>query len=177
MAILTITAASDDSERVVVHIDYAAADRAARAHSKEPPADGGEKNLEELARRVAWCEEEIWSEAGTGESLERRVEQLEASLGEASEGSLEERVCVETGLPTDEEMDLTHFINDWGPYPAGSGRAEKALSRRKERKALLALKPGETVYYTDRTKPFRRHGAHDCDEVEYGELCHVVGPA
>ena len=85
--------------------------------------------------------------------------------------------CVETGLPTDEEMDLTHFINDWGPYPAGSGRAEKALSRRKERKALLALRPGETVYYTDRTKPFRRHGAHDCDEVEYGELCHVVGPA
>ena len=104
MAILTITAASDDSERVVVHIDYAAADRAARAHSKEPPADGGEKNLEELARRVAWCEEEIWSEAGTGESLEQRVEQLEASLGEASEGSLEERVAaIEWLIEEDEE--------------------------------------------------------------------------
>ena len=89
----------------------------------------------------------------------------------------ESHFCVQTGLPTDEEMDLTLFMNDWGPFQAGSGRAEKALSRREERKALLALQPGETVYYTDRTRPFRRHGAHACDEVEYGELCHVVGPA
>ena len=53
---------------------------------------------------MAWCEEEIWSEAGTGESLERRVEQLEASLGEASEGSLEERVAaIEWLIEEDEE--------------------------------------------------------------------------
>ncbi|EOD27493.1 hypothetical protein EMIHUDRAFT_235706 [Emiliania huxleyi CCMP1516] len=48
---------------------------------------------EALARRVSRCEEAVSSEStGGGGDLPRRVERLEASLGTATEGSLEERV-------------------------------------------------------------------------------------
>ena len=48
---------------------------------------------EALARRVSRCEEAVSSEStGGGGDLPRRVERLEASLGAATEGSLEERV-------------------------------------------------------------------------------------
>mmetsp|Transcript_4892 Transcript_4892/g.14316 ORF Transcript_4892/g.14316 Transcript_4892/m.14316 type:complete len:149 (+) Transcript_4892:960-1406(+) len=48
---------------------------------------------EALARRVSRCEEAVSSEStGGGGDLLRRVERLEASLGAATEGSLEERV-------------------------------------------------------------------------------------
>ncbi|EOD04950.1 hypothetical protein EMIHUDRAFT_220382 [Emiliania huxleyi CCMP1516] len=48
---------------------------------------------EALARRVSRCEEAVSSEStGGGGDLQRRVDQLEASLGAATEGSLEERV-------------------------------------------------------------------------------------
>ena len=48
---------------------------------------------EALARRVSRCEEAVSSEStGGGGDLQRRVERLEASLGAATEGSLEERV-------------------------------------------------------------------------------------
>ncbi|EOD32323.1 hypothetical protein EMIHUDRAFT_231082 [Emiliania huxleyi CCMP1516] len=48
---------------------------------------------EALVRRVSRCEEAVSSEStGGGGALPRRVERLEASLGAATEGSLEERV-------------------------------------------------------------------------------------
>ncbi|EOD25765.1 hypothetical protein EMIHUDRAFT_205881 [Emiliania huxleyi CCMP1516] len=47
---------------------------------------------EALARRVSRCEEAVSSESTGGGDLMRRVEQLEASLGAAIEGNLEERV-------------------------------------------------------------------------------------
>ncbi|EOD33820.1 hypothetical protein EMIHUDRAFT_229099 [Emiliania huxleyi CCMP1516] len=48
---------------------------------------------EALARRVSRCEEAVSSEStGGGGDLPQRVERLEASLGAATEGSLEERV-------------------------------------------------------------------------------------
>ncbi|EOD28973.1 hypothetical protein EMIHUDRAFT_234335 [Emiliania huxleyi CCMP1516] len=48
---------------------------------------------EALARRVSRCEEAVSSEStGGGVELPRRVHRLEASLGTATEGSLEERV-------------------------------------------------------------------------------------
>ena len=48
---------------------------------------------EALARRVSRCEEAVSSEStGGGGDLQRRIERLEASLGTATEGSLEERV-------------------------------------------------------------------------------------
>ena len=48
---------------------------------------------EALARRVSRCEEAVSSEStGGGGDLLQRVERLEASLGAATEGSLEERV-------------------------------------------------------------------------------------
>ncbi|EOD27384.1 hypothetical protein EMIHUDRAFT_254314, partial [Emiliania huxleyi CCMP1516] len=48
---------------------------------------------EALVRRVLRCEEAVSSEStGGGGDLPRRVERLEASLGAATEGSLEERV-------------------------------------------------------------------------------------
>ncbi|EOD36483.1 hypothetical protein EMIHUDRAFT_226237 [Emiliania huxleyi CCMP1516] len=47
---------------------------------------------EALARRVSRCEEAVSSESTGGGDLMRRVERLEASLGAATEGSLEERV-------------------------------------------------------------------------------------
>ena len=46
-----------------------------------------------MARRVSRCEEAVSSEStGGGGDLQRRVDRLEASLGAATEGSLEERV-------------------------------------------------------------------------------------
>jgi len=48
---------------------------------------------EALARRVSRCEEAVSSEStGGGGKLQRRVDRLEASLGAATEGSLEERI-------------------------------------------------------------------------------------
>ncbi|EOD17419.1 hypothetical protein EMIHUDRAFT_210114 [Emiliania huxleyi CCMP1516] len=47
---------------------------------------------EALARRVSRCEEAVSSESTGGGCLMRLVERLEASLGAATEGSLEERV-------------------------------------------------------------------------------------
>ena len=48
---------------------------------------------EALARRVSRCEEAVSSEStGGGGDLQRRVDRLEASLGAATEGSLEERI-------------------------------------------------------------------------------------
>ena len=48
---------------------------------------------EALARRVSRCEAVVSSEStGGGGELQRRVDRLEASLGAATEGSLEERI-------------------------------------------------------------------------------------
>ena len=74
-------------DKVTIRINWAASGPSDRAHSNEQPVDADCAKLEELARRVAWCEEEIWesprSEPTAGSDLGRRVDQLEASLGEA----------------------------------------------------------------------------------------------